>query len=50
MESLKEGYVRQGKRKHSVCFKERVNGDGELIVIIEILEMNNCRKHSPFQG
>lgn len=29
---------------------EKVNGDGELIIIVEILETSNCRKHSPLPG
>lgn len=50
MEWLKEGYARQGKRKHSICSKRRVNGGGELTIIAESIKINNCRKQSPILG
>lgn len=39
-----------GKRKYSVSTRQRGNGDGGLIVIVEIIEINNFRKHSPLPG
>lgn len=50
MEWLKEGYVRQGKIKTLLCVSERMSGGGELTIIVEIIEINNCREQSPLLG